>query len=150
MSFTAEIQREHHELADGIDALREAGDLIGERPADVVIEHAQRALVFLRESLIPHARAEDEHLYPLVASLLGAPGATQTMSRDHIEVARLTSHLERALEASDLKAVRRLLYGLYHVVRLHFAKEEELYLPLLEQGLRKDQEEVLAHAMGTA
>lgn len=150
MSFIAGIQREHHELADGIDALREAGDLIGEQPADVVIERAARALAFLRESLIPHARAEDEHLYPVVAGILGASEATRTMSRDHIEVARLTSHLERALEASDLIAVRRLLYGLYHVVRLHFAKEEELYLPLLEKGLPKEQEEALVHAMGAA
>jgi len=37
---------------------------------------------------LPHARAEDEVLYPVVEEILGATGATATMSRDHVEIAR--------------------------------------------------------------
>jgi hypothetical protein len=28
-----------------------------------------------------------------------------------------------------------MLYGLYAIIRLHFAKEEELYLPVVDAGL---------------
>lgn len=31
-----------------------------------------------------------------------------------------------------------MLYGLYAVIRLHFAKEEEIYLPLLDANLTPD------------
>jgi hypothetical protein len=41
--------------------------------------------------------------------------------------------------ASALNALRRILYGLYALVTTHLAKEEEIYLPLLEARLSLDQ-----------
>jgi len=32
-----------------------------------------------------------------------------------------------------------VLYGLYAIVKLHFAKEEEVYLPILDQRLTPNQ-----------
>jgi len=74
--------------------------------------------------------------------------ATDTMSRDHLEVIRLTEELEALrlhlfyspLSESDEQALRRVLYGLYAIIKLHLAKEEEIYLPMLEARL--DAEEV--------
>ena len=43
----------------------------------------------------PHAKAEDAVLYPEVERVTGAPGATATMRREHVEVERLTAELER-------------------------------------------------------
>ncbi|WP_225101670.1 hypothetical protein [Streptomyces sp. CoH27] len=40
-------------------------------------------------------------------------------------------------------AVRRVLYGLYTLVKVHFAKEEEIYLPLLEERLPTSEAEQL-------
>jgi iron-sulfur cluster repair protein YtfE (RIC family) len=103
-------------------------------------------LEFLRHHLIPHAEAEDRALYPVVGTVMGAPDATATMSRDHVEVGRLTDELASlrselsgpTLGEAQAKALRRVLYGLYALVKLHFAKEEEVYLPLLDARLSPD------------
>ena len=34
-----------------------------------------------------------------------------------------------------LTGARRVLYGLYAVVKLHFTEEEEIYIPILEEAL---------------
>jgi iron-sulfur cluster repair protein YtfE (RIC family) len=147
MKITDPIREEHINLMAGVEALRDAGDLIGEVTADVSRKETARVLEFLREDLIPHATREDEHLYPVVARLMGAPLATQTMSRDHVEVEVLTRQLEQATRDGDLRLMRRLLYGLYHVVRLHFAKEERVYLPLLDEWLGAEEAHLLFRAM---
>jgi Hemerythrin HHE cation binding domain len=80
------------------------------------------------------------------------PGVTSVDAddgRDHAEVKTLTNQLVRATEEND-EPMRRLLYGLYHVIRLHFPKEEEIYLPLLEEDLDRAEADQLLHAMGTA
>jgi iron-sulfur cluster repair protein YtfE (RIC family) len=104
--------------------------------------------------LIPHAEAEDAVLYPVVEQVMNAPAATATMSRDHVEVARLTADLQRlrdSLQGSSDPALRRqlqrILYGLYAIIRLHFAKEEEIYLPLLDAGLAPADADEMFHAM---
>ncbi len=86
---------------------------------------------------------------------MGAPEATATMSRDHVEVGRLTeelgslrSHLVGAgVSASQEKALRRALYRLSAVVRVHFAKEEEIYLPILDAGLTPKEAHRMFEAM---
>ncbi|MGZ9262923.1 MAG: hypothetical protein ACXW6V_25945, partial [Candidatus Binatia bacterium] len=41
--------------------------------------------------------------------------------------------------------LRRVLYGLYSVVKLHFAKEEEIYLPILANHLSEGDAHELFH-----
>jgi iron-sulfur cluster repair protein YtfE (RIC family) len=40
---------------------------------------------------------------------------------------------------SNEQALRRVLYGLYAIIKLHLAKEEEIYLPLLEARLGTEE-----------
>ena len=146
MAITDPLHAEHEQLMRGVEELRRTGDLIGTVPRHVAQEAVERAIGFLHGELIPHARQEEEFLYPLVARALGSLRSTRTMARDHTEVKRLTGHLERCLEENDEPMMRRLLYGLHHVIRLHFDKEEEIYLPVLEQDLDpKAAEELWRH-----
>jgi hemerythrin-like domain-containing protein len=141
------LRDEHKELLPRIEALRATGDAVG---SGDVLGRVDDAFDFLVHHLIPHATAEDRVLYPEVQRLMGAREATATMSRDHVEVGRLTESLNelrtrlRDGEASDdlNRELRRVLYGLYALVRLHFAKEEEVYVPLLEERL--DEREAAA------
>lgn len=89
---------------------------------------------FLQQHLLIHAGAEDRVLYPQVAELLGAPRATATMLRDHVEVERLTAELA-STSPTDRVTIARLAYGLYALVSLHFAKEEEIYLELMDAAM---------------
>jgi hypothetical protein len=45
------------------------------------------------------------------------------------------------------KALRRALYSLSAVVRVHFAKEEEIYLPILDAGLTPKEAHRMFEAM---
>ena len=89
---------------------------------------------------------------------MSAPAATATMSRDHVEIGRLTEELaslkmqisEKSVSESQEKDLRRVLYGLYAIIKLHLAKEEEIYLPLLDARLTPDEAREMFEAMETA
>jgi len=142
------VRDEHRELVVHIELLRTVADSIGSAPTESIREGVGQAYTFLIHQLIPHAQAEEQVWYPTVGRLLRALEATDTMSRDHLEVIRLTEELEALrlhlfyspLSESDEQALRRVLYGLYAIIKLHLAKEEEIYLPMLEARL--DAEEV--------
>ena len=108
-------------------------------PPDVkAIAEVRAVHRFLLEEVGPHEVAE---LYPVLDRALGGSESTVTMSRAHAEIARLIRRLGRVLDAldpdrpdaSEVLELRRLLYGLHAILRLHFAQEEEGYFSLLEE-----------------
>lgn len=138
------LREEHAHLRPHIDGLRAAADAVGDAEPAALAAAVDEAIAFLVHHLSPHAGAEDAALYPVVQRVLGAPQATATMTRDHVEVHRLAEQLAAtraawdatsAPDATTQRELRRLLYGLHAVVGLHFAKEEEVYVPLLEAAL---------------
>ncbi len=152
---TQPLREEHKELLPHIELLRTVADSVGESSLESLCHNVDEVYAFLIHHLIPHAQAEDQALYPVVGKVLGAPEATATMSRDHVEVGRLTeelrslrSHLsEPALSQSQAQALRRVLYGLYALVKVHFAKEEEVYLPILDARLTSEEAQRMFEAM---
>ena len=150
-ALTQPLRDEHRELIAHIENIRAVADLVGEAPIESTREAANEVHAFLTGHLIPHAEAEDRALYPVVQKIMGAPLATATMSRDHIEVGRLTQELGSLAakpDASAAKELRRVLYGLYALIRVHFAKEEEIYLPLLDEHLTEAEARSVFRAMG--
>ena len=132
--FTAE----HRNLRPDLDRLRVVADGLGSMPSDEAVAAVTDVHRFLIEDLLPHEEAEDRALYPAVAAVLGGTDPTGAMSRTHVEIAHLVRRLGRLLEdlpatgpdADDLAELRRLLYGLHAILRLHFAQEDEGYLSL--------------------
>jgi iron-sulfur cluster repair protein YtfE (RIC family) len=143
---TAPLRAEHRELAPFITGLRTAAEAVGAIPKAELADRVNAALTFLTLHLAAHAAAEEAALYPVVDRLLGGQPVTATMSRDHAEISRLTAELGAAqhrlasegLTDEVAHDLRRLLYGLHAVVALHFAKEEEVYLPILDARLSAD------------
>ena len=156
--FTQPLREEHQELLPHIEQLRLAADSVGDVPVETLRQRIDAVYLFLIEHLIPHAQAEDDALYPVVAKVMGAPLSTATMRRDHVEVGRLTEELgllraqlaDAPLSNEHAKALRQVLYGLYALVRVHFAKEEEVYLPLLDAHLSPDEARRMFAAMEMA
>jgi hypothetical protein len=95
---------------------------------------------FLVERLLPHELAEEADLYPLMAKMVGGDDPTGPMIRTHAEIAHLIRLLGQKIEdcsplgpvPDDLPDLRRLLYSLDAVLRLHFAQEDEAYLSRAE------------------
>ncbi len=152
---TQPLRQEHQALLPQVEILRTVADSTGEMPIDVFRDDLDAVYRFLAHDLIPHAQAEERAFYPTVARVMGAPDATATMIRDHEEVALLTRELGvlrehlTGVRASDaeVKALRRVLYGLYAILKLHFAKEEEVYLPLLDARLTAEEAVAMFEAM---
>jgi len=143
-TITQPLRDEHKELLPEVELLRLAGDAVtGTAVSESLRQTSGDAYNFLAHHLIPHAQAEDQALYPVVQRVMGAAQATATMSRDHQEVGDLTAQLKAllpvlendALSTDQANDLRRVLYGLYSLVKVHFAKEEEIYLPLLDASL---------------
>jgi hemerythrin-like domain-containing protein len=155
VTLTQPLREEHKELMPHIEMLRTVADAIGTMPIDTLRQHVYDVYMFLEHHLIPHAQAEEWALYPTVGRLMSAPAVTATMSR---EIGRLTEELAslkmqisgKSVSESQEKALRRVLYGLYAIVKLHFAKEEEIYLPLLDARLTPGEAQELFEAMETA
>ena len=143
------------ELLARLECLRTAAEAVGDVPHAVLQSRVARAVEFLTGELLPHADAEERGLYPEVARLMGAPESTQTMAEDHLEVARLTVELEvleselgrSTLAPPVAQELRRILYGLYALIRAHLAKEEKVFLPMLERRLSRGEAARLFRAM---
>jgi iron-sulfur cluster repair protein YtfE (RIC family) len=137
------LRDEHEGLWPRVEKILAIARAVGQADSTTIRRGLDETLEFLDGDLVPHAYAEDRALYPAVQRIMGAPQATATMSRDHVEVTRFLGDLKearKALPAGDLSIaeaseLRRILYGLYALLKVHFAKEEEIYLPLLEGTL---------------
>jgi iron-sulfur cluster repair protein YtfE (RIC family) len=157
-SITQPLRDEHKELLPHIESLRLAGDAVNESLNSSARAGIDEAYNFLTRQLIPHAQAEDKVLYPMVQKAMGAAQATATMSRDHVEVGRLTEELgslrvhrsQLTVTFEQARALRRVLYGLYTLLKVHLAKEEEIYLPLLDSKLTAEEAQAMFEKMEAA
>ena len=152
-TLTQPLRDEHKELIPHIEKILEVADRIPDAPLEQIRDGVKEVHEFLAYHLIPHAQAEDAALYPAVQKALGSLDSTRTMSRDHVEVGHYITELaelQRDLSPEKFKALQRVLYGLYALVKVHFAKEEEVYLPILEERLTAEEASKMFDAMENA
>ncbi len=129
---TAQRLREGHAVAlTAVESIRTVADGLDRHDPDVAPVVA--LLARLRRDLVPHERADEDELMPIVTRALGAPAA-RGLRRTHAEIEQQVGRLRRLLDdiadagrvrPEDVTELRRLLYGLYAVCRLHNAQEEE-------------------------
>lgn len=157
-SLTQPLRDEHKELFPHVDRIRQVAEKISEAPAVETRDGVEEVYDFLANHLKPHARAEEAALYPVVQKVLGSPDVTKTMVRDHVEIGLYIDELAslrngltgKALTALQVKSLQRVLYGVYALVKVHFAKEEEVYLPILDQHLTPESAREMFEAMEAA
>lgn len=152
-TLTQPLRDEHKELIPHIERILEVANSIPEASLEQIGEGVQEVYEFLAYHLVPHAQAEEAALYPTVQKAIGSPEATRTMSRDHVEVGSYVEELaqfQKGISPGDFKSLQRVLYGVYALVKVHFAKEEEVYLPILEERLSLDEAREMFEAMEKA
>lgn len=119
-----------------VEEIRSVADRLSTQSLDLT--SSRRLLERLRTDLLAHERADQEQLVPLVARALGT-AATYALTRTHAEIEHQVARLARLLDElpdndaqpDDIVELRRLLYGLYGVLRLHNAQEAETAFSLL-------------------
>ncbi|MDZ7733132.1 MAG: hemerythrin domain-containing protein, partial [Acidimicrobiia bacterium] len=137
MQASQPLRDEHRALLPEITALRAAADAVGTVVAGDCLESACRLLA---RHLLPHMAAEEAARDPRIDEpATRTKDANSTTGRaDHDEIRRRVAGLEALRGRKDADAeseLRAELYGLDAIVRLHLAKEEELYYPILDAHL---------------
>lgn len=128
---TAAFREEHRHLMAHVDRVRLAAGEAGDLPPAERAALVESLLEFLRGTLLPHAEWEEQVLYRAVGELLGDARATAAMTRDHVAIGRMIEALGET-DTTDIARLQELLYGLHALITVHFEKEEEIYLPLLD------------------
>ncbi len=135
---SAAFRAEHRALLAGVDEVKGTADRLEWLTNDDALSELDAVRTFLIERLLPHERTEEQQLFPLLASAANGRDPTDPLIGAHREIERQVALLDRlvtSLPADGPGAgyrleLRRLLYGLHAILRLHFAQEEELYLEL--------------------
>ena len=141
VAIAIRLRAEHDAVLPLIEQIRSLADSLPAQSCDLAPVWA--LLNRLESELIPHERAEEALLVPLVDRALGGKDATAALSRTHAEIEHQVSRLRRLLagienggvQPEDVVELRRLLYGLYAVLRLHNAQEEEGAFSLVPAGV---------------
>ncbi len=137
------LRHEHQELIPMLDRIRVGADRLDSVAPDEVVGELVALRSFLTEVIVPHEQEDEHEVYPAIAAELPGADPLAALSRTHQEI----FHLVRLYEAlvddlagdvptdGDLGDLKRILYGLHAILRLHFAQEEELYLSLNDSYL---------------
>lgn len=131
MRPTEPFRKEHEQLLDHIEHIAKAAREMPRLSDEERGVLRERILGFLRGTLIPHAKAEEDVLYPAWSTLVGFPDAAAPMIHDHEAIVARIDQLARA-DIHDVDALQELLYGLYALISVHFRKEEDLQLPAFD------------------
>jgi iron-sulfur cluster repair protein YtfE (RIC family) len=131
MRPTEPFRREHAELHAHVEHIGQAAREVRN------LERSEREVLvgkivgFLTGTLVPHARAEEEVLYPEWAKLVGFDDAAVPMVHDHEAIVARVERLEQT-DVDEIDALQELLYGLYALIGVHFRKEEDIQLPAFD------------------
>jgi len=125
------LRLRHDAVLPEVEQIRAVADGLSSDGADLAPAH--QLLNRLETTLMPHEREDERLLVPLVSRALGGTDSTAALSRTHAEIEYQVGRLRRllrnvdpvAVDEEDVIELRRLLYGLYAVLRLHNAQEEE-------------------------
>ncbi len=165
--LSAAIRAHHRALAQTLDSYTaeiEAG--VSSLDTASLDEVLNSLTGFLTGELLPHARGEEQTLYPALDPIIrahGSPTATMRVDHEYIgeyvrQIGDTTRRLRSAGEqerAALARQLARLVIQLQGLFAVHLAKEERVYLPLVEQVISSgDQHALLAalhdEAEGTA
>ncbi|MDO9494182.1 MAG: DUF2249 domain-containing protein [Nocardioides sp.] len=119
--------KNHHaqmsgELTQLVAALADAADRGDSTSA------RNRLVAWARESLVPHALAEETTLYPAARELTEGRLLVDAMLAEHVAIVAMVGQVDNAATPMAAAAAARALQALFAV---HLAKENDQVLPLL-------------------
>jgi heavy metal translocating P-type ATPase len=127
------VVAEHARLRSLLDRMRRTADRI-DQPVEYPIEELRRIDTAMTALLLPHQLAEEQAVFPELASRLGGRDPLGAMNRMHEEIVDLASRFAALVRGQpdaggsvgESREARRLLYALDAIITLHLAAEEEL------------------------
>lgn len=102
---------------------------------------------FLRR-LRKHIEVEEQVLFPAFEQRTGmsAGGPSVQMRVEHEEMQPILAQMEAAVAAQDGAGYQRATKALFHILKPHNRKEEQVMYPMVDQAADKDAPALLAQA----
>ncbi len=150
-----QVAHEHHErILAHIDRMPELADLLLTASADDIRARVVATNEFLTGTLLPHIDAAERSVYPELERMFQNRHSMRPMRNEHDQVRKLVG--DYGTLSADLRegrvtlgrslALRRVIFGLYALLKVHLA-EEEAYLRIIDRGGGSDLSEVIAAAL---
>jgi hypothetical protein len=144
-------------LQPHVDRLLVLAEMVGTVDCSAIHAVFEDEYAFIVGQLVPHMEAIEATLYGRLEELMEGRHSMAPMRQEHEAVGRLVEELGRYREhvdgcrwtAVEGMALRRALYRLHSILKVHLA-EEELYLGVLEQNLTDAEKELLARGIDHA
>lgn len=129
------LKEEHKRLMPVIGHVAWLAEQVDVMPAETLRNEIAQVNAALRAQVLPHEANDDSALYPSLARMIGGEDPMAPMSNTHREIIRLSRVIERLADpalrdgeiAGAKQELRRTLYALDAILRMHFAQEEEIY-----------------------
>lgn len=149
---------EHHEMIEPhVDRLPELAAMIGHVTPEAFSASFQQECSFIVGRLVPHMQAIETTLYGRLELLMDKRHSMAPMRREHEQLRALFASLcqyselvaEGSMSQGDEIGLRRVLYRLFAILKVHLA-EEELYLGVLDHNLSAEEKDRLAQGIDHA
>jgi hypothetical protein len=155
MRSLPDTSHEHHALIEPhVDRLPELAEMIGKVSPEVFSASFQEECGFIVGRLLPHMEAIETALYGQLEAVMDQRHSMEPMRLEHERLRGLFGSLctyselvaDERLTAADQVGLRRVLYRLYAMLKVHLA-EEELYLGVLDRNLTTKEKDTLAQGI---
>lgn len=157
-TLRATSEAHHAAILPHVEGLLTLADQVGRVPCATLHPRLEAEHDFVARQLVPHMDAVERTLYAPLEAVMGSHHSMAPMREEHRAlhglVAELGEHITHGPDCgwSEVEglALRRALYRLHAVLKVHLA-EEETYLRVLEANLDEAEQARLAagleHAM---
>jgi Hemerythrin HHE cation binding domain. len=158
MRSLPDTSHEHHEqIEPHVDRLPELAEMIGQVTPEVFSATFQEECSFIVGRLVPHMQAIETTLYWRLEQVMDKRHSMAPMRREHERLRGLIASLcqyseivaDGSMNEGDEIGLRRVLYRLYAMLKVHLA-EEELYLGVLDRNLTAEEKDALAQGIDHA
>ena len=156
-SLRTTSEAHHAQLLPHVDRLLSLAEMVGHVECTSLHPMFEDEYSFIVGQLIPHMETIERTLYDRIEAELSGHHSLAPMREEHRTIARLVAELGRYRDhaeectwsAMEGMALRRALYRLHALLKVHLA-EEELYLDVLERNLEDAEKDLLARSLGHA
>ncbi len=157
LSLRTTSQDHHARLMPHVDRLAAIAEMIGQEDCASIHLAFEDEYQVIVGQLVPHMATIESTLYSELERVMGGRHSMAPMRAEHETMRRLIEVIGRyrthvadcRMTTIEALALRRALFRLYTILKVHLA-EEELYLGVLEQNLTTEQKDQLARGLDHA
>jgi hypothetical protein len=157
VSLRTTSEEHHARLLPHVDRLLLLADMVGHVECSALHALFEEEYGFIVGQLVPHMAAIEGTLYARLEQLMDGRHSMAPMREEHAAMTRLVAELgeyrthvdDCTWSAVEGMALRRALYRLHAILKVHLA-EEELYLGVLDQHLTDEEKDRLARGIDHA